>query len=124
MKPFKAWAVVEQGRIACWNYRVPLYWLKKYAAQDAEGEGLNTKIVRVKVSVMRGEEMNSYSTAWWGTPGLTTATKTHIAFNGSPLCGVKLGKGRQEQFCAIGVRLSLVECNRCLRKYSGAKGKK
>ena len=53
MKPFKAWAVVERGRIACWNYRVPLYWFRKYAVQDAECEGLNTKVVRVKVSIVR-----------------------------------------------------------------------
>jgi len=45
----------------------------------------------------------------------TNFTKTHIVFDGKPICGASIGKKLKFQWCANGVRRDYVECKNCLR---------
>ena len=50
-----AYAVVdESGGLACWDYRLPICWLKALAAADCAQYaqyGFNNKVVRVRITI-------------------------------------------------------------------------
>jgi hypothetical protein len=51
MKPVKAWAVLDdRGRLATWDYRLPLTWQRRWAVGDnSEHENGTGRIVRVEI---------------------------------------------------------------------------
>lgn len=53
-------------------------------------------------------------TGYYGRPGDRERGRVHIHIKGSgPACGVRLHPDSQFQWCAQGVRLDYVECERC-----------
>jgi len=66
-----------------------------------------------------------YATGWYGIPGgpESRSTKVHIVFNGIPVCGTNVGKNQSFQWCANGIQLDYVECERCKnsREYDAAR---
>ena len=55
------------------------------------------------------------STGWYGEPGTSKHTKVHFVLKGHPICGSRIGKRMQLQWCAPGFERLYVECSRCLK---------
>lgn len=54
---------------------------------------------------------------WFGVPGLAhTSTKTHLVSRNRPMCGARLRADQEFQFCAYGLKLDYIECDRCRKK--------
>ena len=53
MKPIRAWAVVENGRLITRDYRLPLTWYRKYAKEDLSDYSINGRIIRVEIREVR-----------------------------------------------------------------------
>ncbi len=58
----------------------------------------------------------SRSTGWFGIPGANgrESTQVHVVDGGKPICGRRLSKEQEYQWCADGAHLPYVECRRCL----------
>lgn len=57
-----------------------------------------------------------YKTGWYGIPGKDNPrAKVHVVKSGIPMCGSKLRKDQEFQWCADGIQKSYVECRNCLR---------
>ncbi len=50
--------------------------------------------------------------AWFGIPGTRYYTKVHICLRGQPVCGVKMTRDMELQWCSYS-NLEYVECDRC-----------
>lgn len=54
VKPVLAWAIVHKGKIALYDYRLPLMWLRSTAKDDAaELFYGNARIARVEIREVR-----------------------------------------------------------------------
>ena len=50
MKPTKAWAIYENGKLAVYDYRLPIMWDKKIALKEMkEVSGNNGTLVKVEI---------------------------------------------------------------------------
>lgn len=49
----KAWAIIEQdsNKIDCFDYRLPIYWLKRIAEMDRKKLNPEARVVPVKVQI-------------------------------------------------------------------------
>lgn len=58
-------------------------------------------------------------TGYWVSGSTTNRTAVHVVYRdtGRPICGVAIRTRRTYQGCAIGPRLEIVECARCLAKF-------
>jgi hypothetical protein len=57
-----------------------------------------------------------FCTGWFGIPGRRAdGAKVHavLADTGKPLCGVRFHPDSEFQWCAPGVKLDYLECERC-----------
>ena len=54
-------------------------------------------------------------TGFFGIPGVHSQTKVHVAVDGKPLCGARLRKAMEFQWCAHGYNRDLVSCGSCHR---------
>ncbi len=58
-------------------------------------------------------------TGYYGIPGSkreSDVTKVHYTLRGKAICGVRVRKGMEFQFCANGFDKDMIECQRCIRK--------
>ena len=62
---------------------------------------------------------NYYRTGYWGIPGTSRISNVHISWDGKAICGAKFHPDSKFQFCANGVRLEYVTCNRCKERLDG-----
>ncbi len=44
------------------------------------------------------------------------STKVHVVYAGRAVCGVRVGKDMQYQFCSSGVNTDYLECELCQRR--------
>lgn len=49
---------------------------------------------------------------WFGIPGRPYGTRVHITLRGEPVCGIKMSRDMEFQFCSF-TNLDYVECERC-----------
>jgi len=63
--------------------------------------------------------VDHFRTGYYGIPGGPGCrnTKVHLVFRGKPLCGCKLSKEMEFQWCANFVHLPYVECENCKRLF-------
>lgn len=63
-------------------------------------------------------------TGWYGIPGGSehSSTRVHVVVDGKPACGVVLADAQEFQWCARGISLEYVECDRC-RKWAAKHGR-
>ena len=58
------------------------------------------------------------STGYFGIPGSkreSDVTPVHAVRDGKPICGARLRKAMQFQWCAVGFEERYIECGRCKR---------
>ena len=49
---FKAWAIVDSnGKMECFDHRMPIYWLKRIAEMDRKKLNPEARVVPVKVQI-------------------------------------------------------------------------
>jgi len=69
------------------------------------------------MSALRQLTRGSYNTGWWGVPGPEwwRSTKTHGRRKGErgPMCGAKLSDEQRWQWCAGGLYVEWIDCERC-----------
>lgn len=55
MKPIRAFSILDSnGKLACWNYRVPVFWLRKFAAEECRDQCFaDSKVVAVIISLSK-----------------------------------------------------------------------
>jgi hypothetical protein len=59
--------------------------------------------------------VNGYMVGYFGIPG-KSGGQTHATRDGKPLCGRKLHPDAIFQFCAAGILLRYIECERCKQR--------
>jgi hypothetical protein len=54
MKPLKAFAIIDSdNKLACWNYRVPIYWRRKVALDECKNNCFaDSRVVTVLVTLV------------------------------------------------------------------------
>jgi hypothetical protein len=57
--------------------------------------------------------MKNYQTGWFCIPGGRTGGQVHVVSYGKPICGQRLHKKAEFQWCAHGIKLDYIECARC-----------
>ena len=60
----------------------------------------------------------SRGTGWFGLPGshlYSDTTKVHFVIGNTPICGAKIRKGMEFQWCTDGFEWHYVECRNCHR---------
>ena len=55
----------------------------------------------------------SLATGFFGIPGVHRWTKVHYVRGNRPVCGSRVGRRMEFQWCAHGYRRDYVECARC-----------
>ena len=53
-KAVKAWAVYEDGKLACYDHRIPVFWLRKIAKDEGNHMGGKlSKVVEVLITPLK-----------------------------------------------------------------------
>jgi len=50
MKIQTAWMILENNKPACYDYRLPVFWIKRIAKKDADKRCVDSKIVKVRIT--------------------------------------------------------------------------
>ena len=64
---------------------------------------------------MSGRDESGYETGYYGIPG-RCGKSVHVVFRGGPLCGTRIDKRAEFQWCADGIQPEYLECARCRAK--------